>query len=198
MPLPTLSRLTFETGARLKGGFKGRWTAERVISDTTLSLLKPASYAGTFSRDFVSRLRHRNGTVRRGSVFSAGQRSEHANKGCSPLFACSRVRMFAENRAQNRTESKPKLPAAMRIPVLNRAQNRTESGPKLPAAMRTPVLNRAQNRTESGPKLPAAMRTPVLNRAQNRTESGPKLPAAMRIPVLNRARVSSTPSRRVP
>ena len=29
---------------------------------------------------------------RRGSVFSAGQRSEHANKGCSPLFACSHVR----------------------------------------------------------------------------------------------------------
>lgn len=33
----------------------------------------------------------RRGT-RRGSVFSAGQRSEHANKGCSPLFACSHVR----------------------------------------------------------------------------------------------------------
>ena len=65
MPPPTLSRLTFETGARLKGGFKGRWAAERVISDTTLSLLKPASYAGTFSRDFVSRLRHRAGVVRR-------------------------------------------------------------------------------------------------------------------------------------
>ena len=65
MPLPTSSRLTFETGARLKGGFKGRWAAERVISDTTLSLLKPASYAGTFSRDFVSRLRHRAGIVRR-------------------------------------------------------------------------------------------------------------------------------------
>ena len=94
MPPPTLSRLTFETGARLKGGFKGRWAAERVISDTTLSLLKPASYAGAraFSRAFVSRLRHRAGTVRRGSVFSAGQRSEHANKGCSPLFACSHVR----------------------------------------------------------------------------------------------------------
>ena len=91
MPAPTSSRLTFETGARLKGGFKGRWAAERVISDTTLSLLKPASYAGTFSRDFVSRLRHRAGIVRRGSVFSAGQRSEHANKGCSPLFACSHV-----------------------------------------------------------------------------------------------------------
>ena len=89
MPAPTSSRLTF---ARLKGGFKGRWAAERVISDTTLSLLKPASYAGTFSRDFVSRLRHRAGIVRRGSVFSAGQRSEHANKGCSPLFACSHVR----------------------------------------------------------------------------------------------------------
>ena len=94
MPSPTSSRLTFETGARLKGGFKGRWAAERIISDTTLSLLKPASYAGAraFSRAFVSRLRHRAGTVRRGSVFSAGQRSEHANKGCSPLFACSHVR----------------------------------------------------------------------------------------------------------
>ena len=65
MPSPTLSRLTFETGARLKGGFKGRWAAERVISDTTLSLLKPASYAGTFSRGFVSRLRHRAGIFRR-------------------------------------------------------------------------------------------------------------------------------------
>ena len=32
------------------------------------------------------------------------------------------VRMFAENRAQNRTESGPKLPAAMRTPVLNRAR----------------------------------------------------------------------------
>ena len=67
MPLPTLSRLTFETGARLKGGFKGRWAAERIISDTTLSLLKPASYAGAraFSRAFVSRLRHRAGIFRR-------------------------------------------------------------------------------------------------------------------------------------
>ena len=94
MPSPTSSRLTLAPGARLKGGFKGRWAAERIISDTTLSLLKPASYAGAraFSRAFVSRLRHRAGTVRRGSVFSAGQRSEHANKGCSPLFACSHVR----------------------------------------------------------------------------------------------------------
>ena len=94
MPPPTSSRLTLAPGARLKGGFKGRWAAERVISATTLSLLKPASYAGAraFSRAFVSRLRHRAGIVRRGSVFSAGQRSEHANKGCSPLFACSRVR----------------------------------------------------------------------------------------------------------
>ena len=67
MPSPTSSRLTFETGARLKGGFKGRWAAERIISDTTLSLLKPASYAGAraFSRAFVSRLRHRAGVVRR-------------------------------------------------------------------------------------------------------------------------------------
>ena len=92
MPSPTSSRLTLAPGARLKGGFKGRWAAERIISDTTLSLLKPASYAGTFSRDFVSRLRHRAGIIRRGSVFSAGRRNEHANKGCSPLFACSRVR----------------------------------------------------------------------------------------------------------
>ena len=61
--------LTLAPGARLKGGFKGRWTAERVISDTTLSLLKPASYAGAraFSRAFVSRLRHRAGIVRRGT-----------------------------------------------------------------------------------------------------------------------------------
>ena len=67
MPLPMPSRLTLAPGARLKGGFKGRWAAERVISDTTLSLLKPASYAGAraFSRAFVSRLRHRAGVVRR-------------------------------------------------------------------------------------------------------------------------------------
>ena len=91
MPPLTSSRLTFETGARLKGGFKGRWAAERVISDTTLSLLKPASYAGAraFSRAFVSRLRHRAGIFRRNSVFSAGQRSEHANMGEHPMFACS-------------------------------------------------------------------------------------------------------------
>ena len=67
MPLPMPSRLTLAPGARLKGGFKGRWAAERVISDTAFSLLKPASYAGarTFSRAFVSRLRHRAGIVRR-------------------------------------------------------------------------------------------------------------------------------------
>ena len=67
MPPPTSSRLTLAPGARLKGGFKGRWAAERVISATTLSLLKPASYAGAraFSRAFVSRLRHRAGIVRR-------------------------------------------------------------------------------------------------------------------------------------
>ena len=69
MPLPMPSRLTLAPGARLKGGFKGRWAAERIISDTTLSLLKPASYAGAraFSRAFVSRLRHRAGIVRRGT-----------------------------------------------------------------------------------------------------------------------------------
>ena len=67
MPSPTSSRLTLAPGARLKGGFKGRWAAERIISDTTLSLLKPASYAGAraFSRAFVSRLRHRAGIFRR-------------------------------------------------------------------------------------------------------------------------------------
>ena len=67
MPPPTSSRLTLAPGARLKGGFKGRWAAERIISDTTLSLLKPASYAGAraFSRAFVSRLRHRAGIFRR-------------------------------------------------------------------------------------------------------------------------------------
>ncbi len=59
--------------------------------------------------------------------------------------------MFAQNRTENRTESGPKLPAAMRIPVLNRAESKL----KLPAAMQTPVLNRAQNRTESKPKPPA-------------------------------------------
>ena len=61
--------LTLAPGARLKGGFRGRWAAERVISDTTLSLLKPASYAGAraFSRAFVSRLQHRAGIVRRGT-----------------------------------------------------------------------------------------------------------------------------------
>ena len=69
MPSPTSSRLTLAPGARLKGGFKRRWAAERIISDTTLSLLKPASYAGAraFSRAFVSRLRHRAGIVRRGT-----------------------------------------------------------------------------------------------------------------------------------
>ena len=102
MPPPTSSRLTFETGARLKGGFKGRWAAERVISDTTLSLLKPASYAGAraFSRAFVSRLRHRAGIIRRNSVFSAGQRSEHANRGEHPLFACSPVAVSSGRRPQ--------------------------------------------------------------------------------------------------
>ena len=64
------------------------------------------------------------------------------------------VRMFAENRAQNRTESGPKLPAAMRAPVLNRAQNRTESGLKLPAAMRIPVLNRARVSSTPSRRVP--------------------------------------------
>ena len=242
MPPPTLSRLTFETGARLKGGFKGRWAAERVISDTTLSLLKPASYAGTFSRDFVSRLRHRAGIVRRetrregcvrdkqeaqkptiapGSGFKPphyrldGKRttdSPRARSGrlhslvlAAPAqrgrevvpakatcgwFWCYLLppkgsytprhspRFCLFGRAKKRTREQ-RVFAPVRMFAENRAQNRTESGPKLPAAMRAPVLNRAQNRTESGLKLPAAMQTPVLNRAQNRTESGLKLPAAM-------------------
>ena len=53
--------------------------------------------------------------------------------------------MFAENRAQNRTENRAQNRAQ------NRTQNRTQSGPKLPTAMRTPVLNRE----ESKPKPPA-------------------------------------------
>ena len=40
----------------------------------------------------------RRGT-RRGSVFSAGQRSEHANKGCSSLFACSRFLQGEDRRS---------------------------------------------------------------------------------------------------
>ena len=61
--------LTLAPGARLKGGFKGRWTAERVISDTTLSLLKPASYAGAraFSPHLFERLFCQAGVVRRGT-----------------------------------------------------------------------------------------------------------------------------------
>ena len=74
MPAPTSSRLTLASG------------------DYSRGRTCPVPFARAFSRAFVSRLRHRAGIVRRGSVFSAGQRSEHANKGCSPLFACSRVR----------------------------------------------------------------------------------------------------------
>ena len=74
MPAPTSSRLTLAPG------------------DYSRGRTCPVPFARAFSRAFVSRLRHRAGTVRRGSVFSAGQRSEHANKGCSPLFACSHVR----------------------------------------------------------------------------------------------------------
>ena len=66
--------LTLAPGARLKGGFKGRWTAERVISDTTLSLLKPASYAGAraFSPHLFERLFCQAGVVRRGTRREAG------------------------------------------------------------------------------------------------------------------------------
>ena len=38
---------------------------------------------------------------------------KEANTRTKDVRPCSRVRMFAQNRAQNRTESKPKLPAAM-------------------------------------------------------------------------------------
>ena len=104
MPSPTSSRLTLAPGARLKGGFKGRWAAERIISDTTLSLLKPASYAGAraFSRAFVSRLRHRAGIVRGNSVFSAGKRSEHANMRTGANISCSLVRGESRHRPWKR------------------------------------------------------------------------------------------------
>ncbi len=116
MPSPTSSRLTLAPGARLKGGFKGRWAAERIISDTTLSLLKPASYAGAraFSRAFVSRLRHR-----------AGNRSPRNAAGGGAKWPLSQPETPVLNRAQNRAESGPKLPVAMQIPVLNRANART-------------------------------------------------------------------------
>ena len=45
-----------------------------------------------------------------------------ANTRTKDVRPWSRVRMFAQNRTENRTESEPKLPAAMRIPVLNRAR----------------------------------------------------------------------------
>ena len=74
MPSPTSSRLTLAPGARLKGGFKRRWAAERIISDTTLSLLKPASYAGAraFSPHLFERLFCQAGVVRRGTRREAG------------------------------------------------------------------------------------------------------------------------------
>ena len=50
---------------------------------------------------------------------------KEANTRTKDVRPCSRVRMFAQNRTENRTESEPKLPAAMRIPVLNRANART-------------------------------------------------------------------------
>ena len=47
---------------------------------------------------------------------------KEANTRTKDVRPCSRVRMFAQNRTENRTESEPKLPATMRIPVLNRAR----------------------------------------------------------------------------
>ena len=91
--------LTLAPGARLKGGFKGRWTAERVISDTTLSLLKPASYAGAraFSPHLFERLFCQAGVVRREtrrekSAFSLAAEKEQPTArvpgagGCIVLF----------------------------------------------------------------------------------------------------------------
>ena len=107
MPAPTSSRLTF---ARLKGGFKGRWAAERVISDTTLSLLKPASYACTFSRDFVSRLGIGPGSfaAKRGGRDASGTSRKHRSLR-SPLeagfnrriLACSGTRTTDSPRARS-------------------------------------------------------------------------------------------------
>ena len=63
--------LTLAPGARLKGGFKG----------AAQTFIKQASYACTFSRDFVSRLRHRAGIVRRktrrGGGATAGSETQH-------------------------------------------------------------------------------------------------------------------------
>ena len=99
MPSPTSSRLTLAPGARLKGGFKGRWAAERIISDTTLSLLKPASYAGAraFSPHLFERLFCQAGVVRREtrrekSAFSLAAEKEQPTArvpgagGCIVLF----------------------------------------------------------------------------------------------------------------
>ena len=96
MPSPTSSRLTLAPGARLKGGFKGRWAAERIISDTTLSLLKPASYAGTFSRDFVSRLGIGPGSfaAKRGGRDASGTSRKHRSLR-SPLEAGFNRRILA-------------------------------------------------------------------------------------------------------
>ena len=79
MPSPTSSRLTLAPG------------------DYSRGRTCPVPFARAFSRDFVSRLRHRAGTVRRGSVFSAGQRSEHANMRTCEQGRTSLVRLFAEN-----------------------------------------------------------------------------------------------------
>ena len=68
--------LTLAPGARLKGGFKGRWTAERVISDTTLSLLKPASYAG--ARAFSPHLFERFFAKRESFAAFRGEKSPHS------------------------------------------------------------------------------------------------------------------------
>ena len=90
--------LTLAPGARLKGGFKGRWTAERVISDTTLSLLKPASYAGAraFSPHLFERLFCQAGFIRRhsGGKDASGTSRKHRSLR-SPLEAVLNRRILA-------------------------------------------------------------------------------------------------------
>ena len=65
---------------------KGSYTPRRPPRHSPQAVSARAACVGCHQKVAI-----RRGT-RRGSVFSAGQRSEHANKGCSPLFACSHVR----------------------------------------------------------------------------------------------------------
>ena len=84
MPAPTSSRLTLAPG------------------DYSRGRTRPVPFARAFSRAFVSRLRHRAGTVRGNSVFSAGKRSEHANMRTGANISCSRVRGESRHRPWKR------------------------------------------------------------------------------------------------